>query len=281
MTRNLDLTALRSFVAVADTGGVTRAAGYLNLTQSAVSMQIKRLEDTLGAAVIERSGRGVVLTSAGEELLSMARRMLELNDETLRRIGQPEKVGQIVLGVPHDIVFPAIPEVLRQFTAAFPQVKIQLISSLTETLKERFAAGEMDIILTTEHSADQGGEVLTSKPLLWVGAPDGQAWRRRPLRLAHEQRCVFRRDTQRLLDDVGIPWESAVDSDNFRSVSAMLVADLAVTTLLEGTLMSGLEVIRHEGALPALKAASVVMYRRKAGLAEESLAAMLEHAYKS
>ncbi len=86
MPRQMDLTALRSFVAVTDAGGVTRAAGFLNLTQSAVSMQLKRLEDALGVDLLDRSGRGVALTAPGEQLLGYARRMLHLNDEALARL---------------------------------------------------------------------------------------------------------------------------------------------------------------------------------------------------
>src|SRR4028118_1391061 len=86
MPRNLDLTALRSFVTVADSGGVTRAAGLLNLTQSAVSMQLKRLEESLGLGLLDRSGRGVSITPTGELLVSYARRLLQLNDEALGRL---------------------------------------------------------------------------------------------------------------------------------------------------------------------------------------------------
>ena len=86
MARNLDMTALRSFVAVADTGGVTRAAGFLNLTQSAVSMQLKRLEESLDAELLDRTARQIALTPAGEKLLGYARRMLELNDEIWSRL---------------------------------------------------------------------------------------------------------------------------------------------------------------------------------------------------
>ncbi len=115
MSRNLDLTALRSFVAVADAGGVTRAAGFLNLTQSAVSMQIKRLEEALDLALLDRTGRGVALTPSGEQLLSYARRMVALNDEAWTRLTCQSHEGEIVLGVPHDIVYPAIPQVLQRF----------------------------------------------------------------------------------------------------------------------------------------------------------------------
>ena len=112
--RNLDITVLRSFVAVAEAGGVTRAAGFLNLTQSAVSMQLKRLEEMLGLRLLERSGRGVSLTPAGAQLLSYAQRMVEMNDEIYTRLTCQSWEGEIVLGVPHDIVYPVIPQVLQR-----------------------------------------------------------------------------------------------------------------------------------------------------------------------
>ena len=177
MPRNLDLTALRSFVAVADAGGVTRAAGFLNLTQSAVSMQLKRLEEALGLPLLDRSRRQIALTSAGDQLLGYARRMLALNDEALSRLTDPAHEGEVTLGVPHDIVYPSIPRVLQQFHAEFPRMRINLISSKTIILKEMFARGEVAVILTTEDGPGPGGETLGSAPLIWVGAPAGRAWR--------------------------------------------------------------------------------------------------------
>ena len=114
MARNLDMTALRSFVTVAETGGVTRAAGFLNLTQSAVSMQLKRLEEALDLQLLDRSARSISLTAAGEQLLGYAQRMLELNDEALGRLTANEFEGEITLGVPHDIIYPYIPAILRR-----------------------------------------------------------------------------------------------------------------------------------------------------------------------
>ena len=116
--RNLDITTLRSFVAVADAGGVTRAAGFLNLTQSAVLMQLKRLEEMLDLALLDRSGRGVSLTPAGEQLLAYARRMVELNDEIYARLTMQDWEGEIVLGVPHDVVYPVIPRVMKKMQRA-------------------------------------------------------------------------------------------------------------------------------------------------------------------
>jgi len=258
--RNLDLTALRSFVAVADAGGVTRAAGFLNLTQSAVSMQIKRLEEMLEVDLLDRSARKVALTAAGEQLLGYARRMLLLNDEVFGRLTHDAYEGEIVLGVPHDIVYPAIPQVLRRLHADYPRMKVNLISSFTRVLKAQFARGECDIILTTEDDLDPGGETLVELPLVWIGAPGGSAWKQRPLRLAYEHHCIFRTGVQARLDAAGIAWEMAVESEQTRAIEASVSADLAVHTVLAGSEPPQLERIVHHGALPDLARSKVNLY---------------------
>lgn len=264
--RNLDIAVLRSFVAVAQTGGVTRAAHLLNLTQSAVSMQLRRLEEMLDLQLLERSGRGVVLTAAGEQLLGYARRMVEMNDEAFRRLTHREFEGEIVLGVPIDIVYPVIPDVLRRFAAGFPRVKVQLLSLYTDMLKDMLAHGECDLILTTESEVGPGGEVLREVPLRWVGAPDGAAWRQRPLRLAYCRHCTFRRGDIAKLEAAGIPWEMAVESDSDRTIEATVSADLAVTSMLEGTEPRHLECIAPGGALPDLGVQKIALYGRATGL---------------
>jgi DNA-binding transcriptional LysR family regulator len=282
MPRNLDLTALRSLVTMADAGGVTRAAALLNLTQSAVSMQLKRLEEQMDLALIDRSGRGVALTAEGEQLVAYARRMLALNDEAWGRLTAPECAGELVIGVPHDIVYPGIARVMQAFVPAFPRVKVQLLSSFTLKLKEQFQRGEIDIILTTEEGLGQGGEVLARKDLIWVGAPGGQAWRQRPLRLAFEDACYFRKGVIRRLDERGIPWEMAVETDSTRSVEVTVSADLAVHTMIAGAEPRlFFEAINHGGALPDLWQVSINMYvaKRRPGPALDALAAEVRRAF--
>ncbi|MCG6901230.1 MAG: LysR family transcriptional regulator [Rhodobacter sp.] len=260
MPRNLDMTALRSFVTVAQAGGVTRAAGFLNLTQSAVSMQLKRLEESMNLQLMDRSARTIALTAAGEQLLGYARRMLDLNDEALARLTHQEFEGTILLGVPNDIVYPAIPEVLNRFNCEFPRVKVQLISSYTNELKALFASGECDMILTTEDAVEPGGETLVTIPLRWNGAPGGKAWRQRPLRVAFCQHCRFRTGSLRALDQAGIPWEMAIESGSDRAIEATISADLAVGAMLEGTEPQQLEQIQHCGALPDLAEQQINLY---------------------
>jgi DNA-binding transcriptional LysR family regulator len=282
MPRNLDLTALRSFAAVADAGGVTRASGFLNLTQSAVSMQVKRLEDSLGLQLLDRAGRGVVLTAAGEQLLGYARKMLALNDEAWSRLTCESFEGEVVLGVPHDIVYPVIPGVLQRFAAEFPRMRVQLLSSFTRTLKEDFAKGEADLILTTEDRCDPSGETLAEVPLLWVGAPGGTAWRHRPLRLAFEERCIFRPGVTAALDRAGIPWEMAVTTSQTRVTEATVSADLAVHAALEGACPPYMQPVSHGGALPDLPVKKINLYLRDADRSAPllALAEMVREGYR-
>lgn len=279
--RNLDITTLRSFVAVADSGGVTRAAGFLHLTQSAVSMQLKRLEELLGLDLLDRSGRTIALTANGEQLLVYARRMVALNDELITRLTDQAYEGEITLGVPHDIVYPAIPQVLKQFNSAFPRVRVHLESSGTRTLKEMFSKGACDMIMTTETDLAVGGETLCVKPLLWIGAPGGAAWRQRPLKLAFGRLCTFRPNVISALDAADIPWEVIVETESDRTIEATVSADLAIHTMIEGTEPPHLERIAHQGALPALPEQQINLYGAGSpiGVVHDTMASLLRSAF--
>lgn len=282
MSRNLDLTALRSFVAVADAGGVTRAAGFRNLTQSAVSMQLKRLEEMLGIVLLDRSGRSATLTAAGEQMLGFARRMLSLNDEAIGRLTHQAYEGEVVLGVPADIVYPFIPRVLQTFHADYPRMRVQLVSSYTRRLKGMFERGEADLVLTTEDACGPEGETLAEFGLVWIGAPGGSAWKMRPLPLAFEHNCIFRTGVQEALDRAGIPWVMAVESDSTRTIEASVSADLAVHALVEGAEPRYVERIPHGGALPDLARTRINLYvsRPSQSGAVEALASLVRTSFR-
>jgi hypothetical protein len=139
-------------------------------------------------------------------------------------------------------------------------MKVNLISSFTRILKDQFARGSCDIILTTEDSVDSGGETLVELPLVWIGAPGGSAWKQRPLRLAYEHNCIFRQGVQAALDAAGVPWEMAVESDSTRAIEASVSADLAVHTVLAGCEGPYLERVNHGGALPELQRKKINLY---------------------
>ncbi|MGR3270758.1 LysR family transcriptional regulator [Thalassococcus profundi] len=248
--RNLDITTLRSFLAVAQSGGVTRASGLLNLTQSAVSMQLKRLEESLGLQLLDRSGRGVTLTAAGDQLLTYARRMVEMNDEIYARLTDQAYEGEIHFGVPEDILYPVVPRVLQKFHAAYPRMQVHLTTSNTIRLLQMFNRGEVDLILTTEERSH--GETLDETPLRWHGAPGGTAWKQRPLPYAQARICAFRSTVIRRLEAAGVPWFQVIDSDSDRSIEATVSADLGVVALLEGHAPPQLAAIDVGDALPDL-----------------------------
>jgi DNA-binding transcriptional LysR family regulator len=281
MPRNLDLTALRSFAAVADAGGVTRAAVQLNLTQSAVSMQLKRLEESLGLPLLDRSARTIALTAQGEQLLGYARRLLALNDEAWGRLTHSCFEGEINFGVPHDVIYPRVPQVLQRAAAEYPRLKLRMHSLYTSGLKDQFARGDMDLILTTENATDPGGEVLMCEPLVWAGAHGGQAWRSRPLPFASCANCVFKRPALEALDAAGIPWEYTVESISPAAIDASVAADIAISVQMESGVPRGCEAIRHGGALPALPEHRINMYVTSGPRAELAgrLAALVRQAF--
>jgi DNA-binding transcriptional LysR family regulator len=281
MPRNLDLASVRSFVTVADVGGVTRAAGYLNLTQSAVSMQIKRLEEALGLSLFLRAARKLVLSPEGEQLLSYGRRMLALNDEALNLLTSSACEGEIRLGVPHDVVYPVIPGVLRRMAQAYPRVRVNLVSSFTILMKQDFARGGLDVMLTTEETPEAGAEVLSSRGLVWVGAPEGNAWQRRPLRLGFKDSCIFRPHAQAALDRAGIPWEMATGGESEQAVEATVAADLAVSVRMLGSIPEGMAPIAGDNQLPAVGEMKLALYRgaRRSDEAMDLLVSELRCAY--
>lgn len=281
MPRNLDLTALRSFVTVAETGGVTKAAGQLHLTQSAVSMQLKRLEESLGLDLMDRSGRGIALTQQGELLLSYAKRLMALNDEAWGRLTSDDFEDEIVLGVPHDIVYPHIPGVLKRFAMEFPRVKIQLMSSYTRDLKDKLAEGKADIVMGTEAECPAGAVSIGTAELSWFCAEDGRVWKKTPLPLAYENRCLFRHFAVEALDKAEILWEQVVDTQHTKAVEASVSADFAVHACLSGAQAGDWAIVPEEASLPKLPRFNITL--QKGGSANpiliDRLAELITDAY--
>lgn len=219
-------------MAISETRSVTQAGAMTFLTQSAVSMQVKRLEQQTRTKLIERVGRGVSLTDDGEKLASYARQMLAINDEALTRLAKDKFDSELTLGVPFDIVNPHIPIILREARDRYPQIEVKLVSSLTCFLKERFAEGTIDITITTEVNVDRRAEELVRADLHWWGACSGHAHRQLPLPVAICNNCAMKPEVTRALGKAGIPWEFVSDTDTEAAVHAMVSADLAVTPVI-------------------------------------------------
>jgi DNA-binding transcriptional LysR family regulator len=264
MPRNLDLSLLRAFRAVAETGGMTSASRVLNLTQAAVSLQVKRLEETLGCQLFERDRRGLRLSGHGERLVAHADRLLRNNDEVWALMSAPAFEGEVRLGMPSDIVRPYAPPVLRRFEQAWPRVRVSLVCDTSGRLLEKLDRGEIDLAMTVQTSCGPHGESLLSSPLVWVGAANGHAFERNPLPISTgDETCPHRPVALKALSDAGIDWRSVCEASSFEPICATIQADTAVAPLLVSTVPDGLQIINSR--LPRLPSFSINLYQPRTG----------------
>lgn len=253
MRRTVDLVLLRTLVAVAETGGMTSAAKALNLTQAAVSQQIRRLEEHFSTQLFSRDSRRPVVTPCGERLVAYAQRMLALNDEMWSMMSSPEFEGEIRLGVPHDIITPFIPPILKSFNQHWPRVRVNLVCLSSERLLKLMDDKQIDLTLTTDAVPGENGELLLSDQLVWVGAKAGEALRRRPLPVTFgDLTCRFRGPATRALGDAGLDWHLTCETTDFNPYCATIQADLAIAPMLKLTVPGNLQVLGPQDDLPRL-----------------------------
>src|SRR6185369_3234708 len=167
MAPTLDLDQLRTFVAIVETGSFTKAADAVFKTQSAVSMQMRRLEERIGKPIFTRDGRASKLSEDGERLLGYARRMVRLSDETLAAFDETELSGSVRLGTPDDYADRFLPEILARFARSNPRVEVSVICEPSLTLQEMARTGDVDLAIVT-HCGEGNTEVVRQEPLLWV-----------------------------------------------------------------------------------------------------------------
>src|ERR1700724_1891809 len=207
MIRNIDVSVARAFLAVVETGGVTLAARQLNLTQGAISQQIRRLEELSVGRLFVRAGRRLVLTPEGQRLVPTAKEFLAANDKLLAALCQPVFQGEVRFGAPYDIIGSYAPPILRRFSTAFPSIRVSLICRDTIVLLEELKSGRIDVALTTELGCRKGGETLRSDRLDWTGARGGDAHAKDPLPGSLGRgTCVFRPVAMPALKKAGRKW---------------------------------------------------------------------------
>ncbi|WP_313137818.1 LysR family transcriptional regulator, partial [Stutzerimonas nitrititolerans] len=213
----LESDVLRTFVAIAESGSFTRAAGQIYRSTSAVSMQIKRLEETLGRSLFVREARHVRLTPAGETLLGYARRLLKLNEEAVAQFRQPTLQGRVRFGTPADVGTRILPGLLALFARSHPGVEVDVSVARSIDMIERIDAGELDLALVTIGNLgqdDSRGEPVHSEPLVWAGRSGGIAALRSPLPLAlASPDCAWRRQALDALDRIGRHYRIAYSSE--------------------------------------------------------------------
>ncbi|MCX7677481.1 MAG: LysR substrate-binding domain-containing protein [Alteraurantiacibacter sp.] len=262
MQDHLDPACLRAFLTVAETGSFTAAARRLLRGQSAVSLQVLRLEEQLGQRLFERSPRRVALTPAGERLLEPARRLLELNDALLDEARAPGLSGPVRLGVPEDFATTHLPGILASFVRQHPRVSLEVTCELTLPLMDRFAAGAFDLVLVKHGgSALLEGETILHERLVWAGAAGhGETLdRTRPVALVCSPRpCVLREIATRALDAAGIDWRVAYSCGSLAGNLAAVRAGLGLAPLPLEMVPDDLAVLT-DPALPVLPEITTVL----------------------
>lgn len=262
MIRNIDVAVARAFLAVVETGSVTLAARQLNLTQGAISQQIRRLEELSVVRLFVRAGRRVVPSPDGERLVPTAKQFLAANDRLLAALNQPEFEGEVRFGAPYDIIGSYAPPILRRFSKAFPSVRVTLICEDSLVLLEGLRSGKVDLALTTEMGCRKGGETLRSDRLVWAGARDGEAHTRDPLPVSlGADTCVFRPVAVAALRKAWRKWQAVCEVSNMEPVRATIEADLAVAPLLSHSVPEGLDIIATDRRLPKLPMFCVNLYQ--------------------
>ena len=251
MSTPLDADQLRTFVAISEAGGFTAAAQATAKTQSAVSMQMKRLEERVGMKLFARDGRRNALTPDGQRLLDYARRITRLNEEALIALASPELSGEIQLGLPDDYAERLLPPILASFARSHPKVEIDVHCMGSEQLMPKIRDGEVDLGIVTHADTGGTGEVLRREPLHWVGCCDHDVFDFDPLPLAiGPTTCSWRRSAIAALDKVDRAHRVAYVSSSATALCSAVAAGLAITVLPESALRSDLMILDGFPPLP-------------------------------
>ena len=252
MQENIDPELLQTLVSIADTGSFATAAKNVHRTQSAVSMQMKRLEEIVGQPLFEKHGRRSVLTFHGQNLLLYARRILSLQQEALAVFRSPEIQGEVRLGVCDDYVMSFMPSIFAGFAKAFPKVHIRLDSQPSTKLIEATQAGDLDFSLVNIIDHTKAYEKLTKEPLVWVASPNHSIHTESPLPLAIENNCLWGRWARKALDEDNRVYRIGYSTFNIAGIVAILEAGLAVSVMSRSSVPSQLRILQTDDGFPEL-----------------------------
>jgi DNA-binding transcriptional LysR family regulator len=276
----LDLELLRSFVSVVDAGGFTRAGERVHRTQSTVSQQIKRLEEDVGQPLLNRSGKDVTPTEAGERLLSYARRLLSLAEEARDVLARPDNEGAIRLGVPEDFAAYRLAKLLAAFSRSHPGLRLDVRADQSANLKRDLERGELDLALFKRAAGEKGGIAVWPERVHWVTSKNRPRDTRSgsvPL-IGFPTGCLYRAGAIHALESAGRSWHMTYTSSNLAGIQAAIAAGMGLSILSEIAILADHRVLtakdgfapidRTEVALVAAPDASPATLRLAERLAE-------------
>lgn len=262
MTALIDVDQLRTFMAIAETGSFTRAADVVFKTQSAVSMQMKRLEERIGRPIFARDGRVSKLTEDGERLLDYARRIVKLNVEALAAFDDKELTGRVRLGVPDDYADRYLPEIMARFSRAYPAVELTVLCEPSVDLAKRIEGNDIDLAIVTNCEHIRPAEIFRRERLLWVTSGRHPTHKEQPLPLAlGRPTCAWRKLAIDRLESVNRAWRLLYASSSAGAVAAAVLAGLAVSVLPESGLRPGMRILNPADGFPDLPACGIGLLR--------------------
>lgn len=279
--RDFDSNLLRTFVTVVETGTVSAAATRLSRTQAAISMQMRRLEDDVGRALLERTPRGMLLTEAGSRLLPYAHAILGAGEDARRNLAAEGIAGTVRLGMLEDVAAGRLPYALRRFSVAHPQISLDMVVDTSSTLAERFLEGTLDVLIADPAMVDAKPEATWSQPLFWFGARGYPATREDLLPIvAFDGICPWQEQVFAILRRRKIAWRVVCTSTSLPAIQSAVEAGLGVSVLLEGGIRHhAMRVLGAAEGLPRAPAANLGLFVRNTvglhGSAIEALRTLL------
>ncbi|AWL11136.1 HTH-type transcriptional regulator CfxR [Saliniradius amylolyticus] len=274
--KQLSLDNLRAFVAVVDMGGYARAGDYLGRSQPAISLQIKRLEEQLGRKLFHKQGQRQQLNSDGHKLYHHAVKLLSLNDDIFRQFERSPLSGKLRLGLPSEFATSLLPDIIGEFSSAYPDVTLAVTCDLSKHLLQTERRQEFDVILALrdeQELTDAAEHSVLLDELVWVGQ-NGAVPDTSPLPLAvAPQGCIYRRRAEHCLTGAGVDFRIGYTNADISGLTAALKAGLGLTVLARSTLPEGLTEIKHK-TLPKLGKVGIelIVQRHKHPQASEKLA---------
>lgn len=262
MQINLDMDVLRTLVAAQELGGLNRAARRVGRSQSAVSQQLRKLEEQAGQALFRKQGRGLALTEAGDLVLRYARRILELNDEATAALRGIAVEGAVRFGMPSDFAETWLPAALGRFKRAHPSVRIEASVDRNTALLDRLETGQLDLALAFDTGARMDGERLATVPMVWIGR---EAVERRAVEepvplVLFEPPCVFREAAVAALDAAAVPWRVAFTSPSLAGLWAAVDAGLGVSVRTASSRPAHLAVLERSAGWPDLPLTDLLLH---------------------
>jgi DNA-binding transcriptional LysR family regulator len=263
---DFDPTLLRAFVAVKETGGFTRAAERLHLTQSAVSHQIRKLEEQVGRQLLHRTTRRLTVTEDGEDFLRYAQQILDTLDAMTRRFQPSPITGVVRFGVPDNFMGDRLPPLLSQFARAFPAVRMEVCVSMHTDLRAAIRAGELDLAVVMSPPNVAEGTRLRRTQLVWAAAETFEAPKGASLPLAFFPKpCVNRQVAGSALDLTAIDWHVVFTSASPQGIRAAVLAGLAVTVLTREEVEPGMKIVDGRYGLPPLPSVEFALIWSESG----------------